>query len=195
MVFNGVGIIVVLVALSCIAKVGAQTEPNPCLGIRNGFIDDYTSCASYFACVSGFTFPQRCPDPLWFDTRTNFCDFPSNVDCQHCPPTGSLMKRLDNSCRGYVRCNNGNAVKLNCELGLWFNPTNLVCDNRASVDCVNNHDCPANGDTYVGAVGDSTCLRYDFCSNGQLKGSYSCARDLFFNTALGRCVATPNCPQ
>lgn len=193
MVLNGAKVVVTVVLLMCIAKVTAQT--NPCSNVMSGFKSDFTSCSHYFSCVQQFAFRQQCPDRLLFNQETLKCELAETVRCVPCPATGTHIYRMEDSCRGYVRCNNGNAVQLECELGLWFDEFNLVCDRRDLVTCTNNHDCPIDGNHYISAAGDLSCVRYHFCSNGQQKGIYSCARDLFFNATLGRCVASRRCPQ
>ncbi|CAO1366378.1 unnamed protein product [Diamesa hyperborea] len=194
MVMNGAKVVVAVVLVMCIANVTAQTT-NACANVTSGFRNDYTECRNYFSCVQGFEFPQQCANGLHFNVATSRCDLEANARCVPCPATGRLIYRMAGSCRGYVRCNNGNAVRLECDLGLWFNPINQVCERRATVTCPHRHDCPINGDHYIRAEGDLTCLRYQFCSNGLMEGIYSCARDLFFNVALGRCVASARCPQ
>lgn len=192
MVLNGAKLVVTVVFLMFIANISAE---NPCAYVMSGFKNDYTSCSHYFSCVQGFAFRQQCPFGLIFNENNLKCEPEETVKCVPCPPNDTLMYRMKGSCRGYVRCNFGNAVQMQCDLGLWFDEVNLVCDRRELVNCFDDHDCPINGNHYIPAVGDLTCVNYQFCSNGQPKGTYSCARDLFFNVTLGRCVASRRCPQ
>ncbi|XP_070492578.1 peritrophin-48-like [Chironomus tepperi] len=46
------------------------------------FLPDFHDCSRYFICDSGRAISRGCADGLLFDANNNWCDFPTNVDCE-----------------------------------------------------------------------------------------------------------------
>lgn len=71
---------------------GYDSYLNDCLNNKEkkftGFVNDYSSCPAYFSCLGYTAFELNCPNGLYFDGTRGVCDFPQNVQCSMCPPTG-----------------------------------------------------------------------------------------------------------
>ena len=52
-----------------------------CAGKRNGFYANPASCSSYFICAGSQSFVIKCATGLMFNTVTQYCDYPRNVQC------------------------------------------------------------------------------------------------------------------
>ena len=52
-----------------------------CAGKKNGFYANPASCSSYFICAGSNRFVIKCATGLMFNTVTQYCDYPRNVQC------------------------------------------------------------------------------------------------------------------
>ena len=50
-------------------------------GVQQGLLPDTTDCAYFYICAGQVAFRMKCPDSLFFNSATNNCDFPYNVNC------------------------------------------------------------------------------------------------------------------
>lgn len=188
MVLSGVKTVVAVILLMCITK----TSANPCVGRDSGFVNDFAGCRNYFSCVSGNSFPMQCPLGLYFDELNQKCDLEENVECNRCPPTGTILTRSPDSCSAYTLCVNGTPLERECAPGLWFDTVTSECDLMANVECTGINNCPPTG---VAVVPDLTdCTQYLVCSNGAVVDTRTCTTDLFFDRTLLRCVVAEACP-
>ena len=60
-------------------------------GIQQGLFPDTTNCAYFYICAGQTAYRVKCPDDLFFNTATNYCDFPYNVNCQATPAITSTV--------------------------------------------------------------------------------------------------------
>ncbi|XP_055374480.1 chitinase-3-like protein 1 [Condylostylus longicornis] len=66
---------------------GPTSPPLPefkCPG--SGTFRDPYDCAAFYICENSSKHSFRCPDELWFDTKTKTCNFKNLVDCEPLPP-------------------------------------------------------------------------------------------------------------
>jgi len=79
---------------------------------------------------------------LFFNPKTQTCDWPNNVDCplpsdeypSVCDsPTGLFPHKQ--SCEKYFHCKDGAAVLRTCPANLHFNPHNFTCDWPENANC------------------------------------------------------------
>ena len=78
-----------LVYLISIIIVPRFTCPS---GIQQGIFPDTIACAYFYICAGQVAFRMKCPDSLYFNSATNYCDFPYNVNC-HVPVTPAVTTR------------------------------------------------------------------------------------------------------
>ena len=50
-------------------------------GVQQGLFPDTSDCAYFYVCAGQAAFRMKCPDSLYFNSATNNCDFPYNVNC------------------------------------------------------------------------------------------------------------------
>ena len=58
-----------------------------CRGKISGFYPNANTCDEYFICAGTLAFEARCSSGLLFNTKTQYCDWPSNVQCSVHQPT------------------------------------------------------------------------------------------------------------
>lgn len=103
-----------------------------------GFVNDPRSCPAYFSCLSFLSFEVTCPPPFYFNAREQTCDYPSNANCNNCPPTGVHSLPNPTSCTRWTLCVNGNALPQECAPGTAFDESIGTCNIAESVVCAAN---------------------------------------------------------
>ncbi|XP_020802011.1 tenascin [Drosophila serrata] len=118
------------------------------------------NCSAFFQCVGGKYAEQTCPNNLQFNTKTESCDYPENVDCDdgsappsgpnagpsgtYCESHGRCVGRSDgtmlpyeiNACSSsYIVCQCECEVNFICSDGLIFNVDLQTCDWASNVKC------------------------------------------------------------
>ncbi|XP_017111725.1 peritrophin-1-like [Drosophila elegans] len=69
--------------LETVTKKPSNTESTPdCKLLPNGaYIRDPNSCSRFYVCANGRPMARQCPRGLHFDNKSNFCNYPSLVQC------------------------------------------------------------------------------------------------------------------
>ena len=52
-----------------------------CVGKKMGNHPDPTRCDGFITCVGYIAIRRDCPAKLWYNAKTDRCDYPQNVDC------------------------------------------------------------------------------------------------------------------
>ena len=52
-----------------------------CAGKASGNYVDPNTCTGYISCVGNVEYKMPCPKGLWYNPKTDQCDYPKNVDC------------------------------------------------------------------------------------------------------------------
>ncbi|XP_013781585.1 protein obstructor-E-like [Limulus polyphemus] len=90
-----------------------------------------TSCTSYLECWNGTSTNHKCGYSLLYNTKSESCDWPENVQgCQQHPtckkiPNGPIA--IEKSCSRYILCSGGYPYMQRCAAGLAFDPDFLSC--------------------------------------------------------------------
>ena len=53
-----------------------------CKGRKSRNYPDPTRCDGFIACSNGIAYKMDCPAHLWYDFKTDRCDYPANVKCK-----------------------------------------------------------------------------------------------------------------
>lgn len=53
-----------------------------CKGKKSSNYPDPASCGGFIHCSNGFTYKMECPVNLWYNPKTDGCDYPKNVECK-----------------------------------------------------------------------------------------------------------------
>ncbi|KAH8379275.1 hypothetical protein KR009_003964, partial [Drosophila setifemur] len=99
------------------------------------------TCTKYVLCYYGRPVLRECQDGLQYNSRTERCDFPQNVDCvesecsiyfnaYHLRYVPSKV-----SCEKYFLCGNGVPREQTCAPGLYFSSNCSCCDIPSNSDC------------------------------------------------------------
>ncbi|XP_020803104.1 uncharacterized protein LOC110179837 [Drosophila serrata] len=112
------------------------------------YVPSKVSCEKYFLCGNGVPREQTCTSGLYFSTKCDCCDIPSNSDCQIpadqrkaqffsrlrpgvvegiCPPTGIHIFAHESRQDAYYYCVEGHGLILDCSPGLWYDPKIQEC--------------------------------------------------------------------
>ncbi|XP_067645428.1 protein obstructor-E [Eurosta solidaginis] len=72
--------------LDSIATTGRVNAADPAIPIcpksDRAYFPNSTDCSKYFICIIGRPVLTSCPEGLYWNKRTKFCDYPVNVECQ-----------------------------------------------------------------------------------------------------------------
>ncbi|XP_038049820.1 chitotriosidase-1-like [Patiria miniata] len=106
----------------------------------DGFYMDPADCSKFFQCASGLTYPNSCLSGLLWNTDSNFCDWPGNVNCNQsvvfsCQDRGHGYYGDPYDCAGFYHCAVGKAYRYSCG-HLYWNALIGGCDNPANVQCI-----------------------------------------------------------
>ena len=192
MVLKGDKTIVAVVVLLCIAKVAVQA--NPCFEQPDGVINDYSGCRNYFECVDGLPFSYQCPVGYHFDAVNISCELEEYVKCEQCPAEGTLVYRLEGSCRKFVLCRNGVAKHYECPIDDVFDTNNLLCVSNKDFFCdIGERRCPPTGSWNMASY--YNCRTYEMCFEGENLGPVFCPpHKKWFDINTGKCVDGLYCP-
>ena len=53
-----------------------------CKGKKSGNYADPSRCDGFISCSNGITYKMDCPAHLWYNVKTDQCDYPANVQCK-----------------------------------------------------------------------------------------------------------------
>ncbi|KAI4467480.1 chitin binding peritrophin-a [Holotrichia oblita] len=122
-------------------------------------LPDGENCGIFYKCANGVPVAMNCPAGLNFNTKTDQCDFPENVNCDRtagtdedksqetingsgpvgtCPEiTGDVDVLLPDgeNCAIFYKCDNGVPVVMDCPDDLYFNTETDECDHPENVNC------------------------------------------------------------
>lgn len=180
--------IVIAVLLMCITKVSAN-QGKPCAGVMSGTKNDFTDCRTYFRCVDGMEYHEKCPIGRYYDEERNKCGPEEDVECLRCPASGYLIYRHTDSCSALTMCENGIAHDSNCKPGSYFHEHTRSCFDSRKVVC---HICPPTGVKIVHNTSD--CKKFNICNNGVVAGTFDCSSDSYFDRNIKSCVVAEFCP-
>uniref|UniRef100_A0A6P4ETL6 Flocculation protein FLO11-like n=1 Tax=Drosophila rhopaloa TaxID=1041015 RepID=A0A6P4ETL6_DRORH len=134
--------------LESVTKKPPITEFTPdCKSEPNGaYIRDPSSCSGFFVCANGRPISRQCPRGLHFDIKSNFCNYPSLVQCSVEESQLSIHKALvaeeipdcskvkEDTRFGDVKqhnkyyvCLKGKATLHYCSPGNWFDIRSQSC--------------------------------------------------------------------
>ena len=142
---------------------------NTCIGRQNASnIIDPTSCNHFFRCTNTRGVRERCPSNLFYDPKTDSCEFPHKVKCIQ---NGTIAIRFNstenvtistpspldicssakfgfaadpNSCGHYFQCAHGQPFHRKCPANLYFNSKTLGChDQQPGAQCQNPLTTPS----------------------------------------------------
>lgn len=121
------------------------------------FIRHRDDCSRFYTCIGGGAQAGYCPDELFFNERTEMCDFPENADCPYwsppptlpelptepeldpehgCPSTGGPLFPSHEDCRVFYTCDaEGNVYKNGCNSGLYFHYEYMICVKESDAVC------------------------------------------------------------
>jgi len=118
-----------------------------CKSLKNGaYVRDSRSCSKFYICANGRAISRQCPRGLHFDLNSNFCNYPSLVQCSidegqaDLPQTLLTDEVVDcskveedtrfgdiNHHNRYYVCLKGKAVLHYCSPGNWFDLRSGKC--------------------------------------------------------------------
>uniref|UniRef100_A0A182ML14 Chitin-binding type-2 domain-containing protein n=1 Tax=Anopheles culicifacies TaxID=139723 RepID=A0A182ML14_9DIPT len=166
-----------------------DAQRNPCLGIPDGmFVNDFTSCESYFLCLGGVSTQAQCPPGFYFNEAQQLCDFPQNVFCHVCnQQTGVQLFPHPTNCDQFITCSNGISFVGNCKPGETYDVALQACKSEMRVDCERLR-CPEvdNPNVVVFIPGFQSCDEYFLCQAGTPIQRF-CAPGLHWNREVERC--------
>lgn len=174
-----------------IQQIKAQCET-----VKDGFVNDPSSCAAYFTCSNGIAFPQNCTGIFHFNPDNNMCDYPNpDGTCAgeiSCPPDEEFsITGVPDSCTQYLLCFLGKGTVETCAPGLQFDKNTGQCNLVKNVNCIESSACPEvdvpGVPFYVAHPSD--CTKYFYCINGRPNEEpISCPTDTKFDVLEGGCV-------
>lgn len=108
-----------------------------CIGKPDGNYAHPTKCNSFYTCSNGATYIIKCPNDLYFNSKSNRCDFDHNVKCINFTCAGRLNGNYANpsNCSTFYACSNGYLYEMDCPAGLYYNETMDMCDYPRNVRC------------------------------------------------------------
>lgn len=173
-----------LTTLILLLAFSGSIRANPCEGITQGFVNDFSDCSRYFSCLNGVARPITCPDNRWFALEPLGCHPANSIDCDRCPAAGIISFPVAGSCTLYTMCINGNALDRECLGETRFDPIQGRCNLLELVPCAAG--CPATGNTLV--ADPTSCSHYLVCVEGVEVARRECAPLLLFDPALPGCA-------
>nr|XP_023024440.1 probable chitinase 10 [Leptinotarsa decemlineata] len=138
-------------------------------------------CSKYYQCENGNKELKDCPESLFFNFNTGFCDFIDQTDCRE------LSLKFTNDIHYFSE---GHTVKPTVSTS-----ATTVTTSKTTTTTLNpnpDQDCPASGSKQIVYPGD--CSKYYQCENGH-KELKDCPESLFFNVNNGLCdfIDQTNC--
>ncbi|GJQ76551.1 hypothetical protein Trydic_g2252, partial [Trypoxylus dichotomus] len=154
------------------SPVGTCPAVNPEVDVR---LPDSENCAIFYKCDWGTPVLMNCPPTLAFNTITNDCDYPENVNCDRngvvdggvdggnptgtgpmveCPTESVYATFIPDKtdCTIYYICNYGNPVAQKCADGLYYDGNIWACTYPEQAQCFTYS--PLEGDNGGGNNGD-----------------------------------------
>ena len=58
-----------------------QVPSSFCIGKKDGNYIDPSRCDGFISCVANKVHKMDCPHGLWYNVKTDRCDWPKNVNC------------------------------------------------------------------------------------------------------------------
>lgn len=125
----------------------------------DGLLIAHENCNQYYKCFAGKPIVLFCQLNLLYNPSKEYCDWAHNVDCGNRVLPGHennnsgegsdnsnvVTKLCSNSpegdiiphenCSQFYKCYSGKSYPMDCPPGLYFNPTNKVCDWPTNVQC------------------------------------------------------------
>jgi len=187
-------LVTVLGLLCALQLVHAQMRQEPCLNLPGGtgFANDYSSCQSYFSCINFHPFSVKCPLPFFFNENGPFgpiCDWPFNLECQSCPPTGVINIADPYHCHRYRACVNGVSMDRECSPGTAFDQEKGQCVIERDAICNNINTCGKLEGGTGNAPSTKFCDEFIVCYNGEQFGQpIRCPSGLKFDSTHMRCA-------
>lgn len=99
------------------------------------------TCTKYVLCYYGHPVLRECQDDLQYNSKTDRCDFPQNVDCveSECSIYFNAYHlryvASKSSCEKYFLCGNGIPKEQTCSTGLHFSTKCNCCDIPSNSNC------------------------------------------------------------
>ncbi|ALC44380.1 CG7252, partial [Drosophila busckii] len=142
-----------------VPKVVCNNTETICQGKEEGTLFPMEGvCNKFYKCNYNCAVEQDCPNNLLYDSNTQLCDYPQNVNCKwpHSPPSGPNAGPSGISCESNGRClgqNEGTIfpsekncgsysicqceceVEMSCPDGLYWDTTYLTCNYANLVKC------------------------------------------------------------
>lgn len=107
-----------------------------------------SDCGMFYKCIEGIGYKLRCPSSLFYNTLTQECDYPENVNCNtashskayivqanfrevsipQCGVSGTGRFSVENSFTSYFECENGIPYLRQCKDHELFNPIVRNCE-------------------------------------------------------------------
>ncbi|KAM8704988.1 hypothetical protein ACLKA7_009447 [Drosophila subpalustris] len=140
----------------------------------------------YLKCENGSLVEVNCTSGSYFNSTLKTCLVDEDGVCSAIPETcieGEIQEAPEDPC-GYLKCENGSLVEVNCTSGSYFNSTLKIC--LIDEDGV----CSAISDNYIeGEIKEDpeNPCGYLNCVNGGLV-KVNCSSGSYFDSTLNICV-------
>ncbi|SPP76380.1 protein obstructor-E [Drosophila guanche] len=125
---------------SCVRQNEAHCLPT-CTNYTLSTFSYERTCTKYVLCYFGHPVLRECQDGLQYNSKTDRCDFPQNVDCveSECSIYYNAYQLhyvpSKVSCDKYFLCGNGVPREQSCAKGLYFSTTCNCCVLPSDSDC------------------------------------------------------------
>ncbi|XP_033157396.1 peritrophin-44 [Drosophila mauritiana] len=125
---------------SCVHPGEADCLPT-CEAFNFSTFSYQRTCTRYVLCYYGKPVLRQCQDGLQYNSATDRCDFPQNVDCveSECSIYSNAyhLRYVPSkvSCQKYFICGNGIPREQTCTVGLHFSTKCDCCDIPSKSDC------------------------------------------------------------
>lgn len=168
--------------------------PGSCNNLPNSYRQSIiNACDVYEECQNGDLLQKSCPDGLYFNEKSGFCDKTSNVRCKemclNISNNFSIPHRMNSS--KYWICNDGVPSLQMCASGLHFNYKTGFCQSPPLEMSPNVWSC-VNGLKHNNRIQDITsCYSYYECNYGILRKE-QCFAGRWFDVSSGLCILPKN---
>jgi len=117
-----------------------------CPDLSHAYYPDSLNCSAFWVCEDGYAHHLPCEHGLYFNSKTNDCDFPANVFCASAPVTvapavvcaghnDTILIPDTTSCGYFYECVGLTAYRMSCPGGLYFSVATNRCEFPATANC------------------------------------------------------------
>ncbi|KAH8274322.1 hypothetical protein KR026_009376, partial [Drosophila bipectinata] len=195
---------------SCVNPGKANCLPT-CEAFKFSTFGYQRTCTKYVLCYYGHPVLRECQDDLQYNSKTDRCDFPQNVDCvdSECSIYFNAYHLRyvpsKSSCKKYFLCGNGIPTEQTCATGLHFSTKCNCCDIPLNSNCqispqrrLTYHRispkpseviCPSEGVHFYAHETRPDAYHYCAMGHGLI---LECSQGLWFDPAVKECREPKN---